>query len=110
MGKFRRFLAGLLPFAHCMYIDVPEYFADSLFEKHGVMVKREYSLRRPGDEFLIVLCRIRRRDREKYLQAIGELDRKMILCGHPGYEAYCRQICEKLSAQAKEDEAWWTFD
>lgn len=91
-------LYDLMPFywMSTLYIDVPEHLADSLFEKHGVKVKFEGDYRKPGEEFIFVTCWIRKRDIEAYQRALEELGRKMILCGHPGYEAFCRKAVEQF--------------
>ena len=78
------------------YIDVPDYYADPLFDKHGVNVQfcDEYVDIVTG--YIVVCCKVRKWQRNKFLQALAELPRKMLLCGYPDYEEYCHSELPKL--------------
>ncbi len=64
------------------YMDTKDYRADDLFIKHQVTVKFETEFARPGSDFIIVLCRIRKKDNSRFLTAIREFPNKMLLLGY----------------------------
>lgn len=94
-------LKSLSPiYAYYAYIDVPQHYADSLFIQHRVKVHFDKELNHPEHPYVVVFCKVRKRDRERFLAALSELNRKMILCGHPDYEAFCESFIAKTCAAA----------
>lgn len=76
-----------------VYVDLPEYLADRLFIKHMVKVKFDKDqMRRPGDPYVVVFCKVRKKDTGKFLAALDELPEKMHLHGHKDYEEYCQKV------------------
>ena len=63
-----------LLYDHFAFVDVPGYYADQLFI---------------------------RQDRNRFLSALSDLNRKMILCGYPGYEEFCASFITKMYDGAK---------
>ena len=55
----------------------------------------------PDQPYVIIFCKIRKRDRDKFLSALSELDRKMILCGYPGYSEFCDTFIAKMNDGAR---------
>lgn len=84
------------------YLDSGDYLADGLFIKHQVCVKFLQEYGKDGFSYLMVFCRIRKRDEVAFLNALRELPNKMLLCGHPDYLAQCQQFIKKIEA-TKED-------
>lgn len=84
------------------FIDVPEYFADQLFIKHEVTVRFGREFGHPEHPFIIIFCKVRKRDTERFLAALGELDRKMILCGYPDYDRFCCRFMEQMKEKAEK--------
>ena len=82
-----------------MYLDTPEYLADSLFIKHQVRVyygKGEWH--KPGEEYILIDCTIKRKDKKRFEDALGELNNKMLLCGHNDYEDFCNKFMGAIDA------------
>ena len=90
-----------LPYGHYAFVDVPEYYADQLFIQHQVRVRFGKEFQHPDQPYVIIFCKVRKRDRERFLLALSELNRKMILCGYPGYEGFCRSFITKMNDGAK---------
>lgn len=87
-----------------VYVDLPEYLADQLFIKHMVKVKFDRDqMRRPGDPYVIIFCKVRKKDTKRFLAALDELPEKMRLHGHEDYEEYCNKLIITLSCGKVKD-------
>ena len=76
-----------------LYLDAPEYLADSLFVKHKVHV--DYSKgewHKDGEPYVAIECKIKRKDKDNFEKALGELNNKMLLCHHNDYEDWCNRF------------------
>ena len=80
---------------------MPEYFADQLFIQHQVTVHFGNEFQHPDQPYRIIFCKVRKRDRDRFLSALSELNRKMTLCGYPGYEVFCTSFIAKMNDGAK---------
>ena len=78
------------------YLDVAEYLADNLFAKHQVTVRFGEEWSTPDSEYRIILCRVRKRDTRRFLDALEELPKKMLICGYADYPAYVERLFEKM--------------
>ena len=60
-----------LMYGYYAFIDVPDYYADHLFIQHQVRVRfgNEYS--HPDQPYVIIFCKVRKRDRERFLFALA---------------------------------------
>ena len=90
-----------LLYDHYAFIDVPEYYADQLFIQHKVTVRFGNEFQHPDQPYVVIFCKVRKRDRDRFLAALSELNRKMILCGYPGYEAFCASFIAQMNDGAK---------
>ncbi|MDO4355486.1 MAG: hypothetical protein Q4E13_03100 [Clostridia bacterium] len=90
-----------LLYDHYAFIDAPEYYADQLFIKHKVTVRFGREYKHPDQPYVIIFCKVRKHDGAHFLAALGEMNRKMILCGYPGYEEFCRSFIAKMTSGAK---------
>ncbi len=85
------------------FVDTGEYLADGLFVRNRVRVdfKREFA--REGDPYRLIYCRTRKKDRERFLDALEQLKDKMLLCGHADYGEFCTWIQKALRQVKGED-------
>lgn len=90
-----------LLYDHYAFIDVPEYYADQLFIENKVTVRFGHEYKHPDQPYVIIFCKVRKRDRERFLAALGEMNRKMILCGYPEYEEFCSSFLDQMNSGAK---------
>lgn len=82
-----------------MYVDLnvdQGYAADSLFYKCGVHVNFGDERYRDGDKYRVIFCRIRKKDKKAFEEALGEIPVKMSLLGHNDYEDYCRKLMDEI--------------
>ena len=97
-GRNYLFLGGRF-FLRYMYFDLDtngNYIADSLFYKRKISVKFEKELNRNGDKYRAVFCRIRKKDRAAFEEALEEIRTKMSLLGHNDYDEYCDKVMAML--------------
>ena len=90
-----------LLYDHFAFVDVPEYYADQLFIRHQVTVRFGNEYQHPDHPYVIIFCKVRKRDRDRFLAALSDLNRKMLLCGYPGYEEFCASFIAKMNGGAK---------
>ena len=85
---------------HYAFIDVPAYLADQLFIKHKVTVHFGDEAHHRDWEYVIIFCKVRKKDADRFLAALAELPNKMLICGHPDYEEYCNEFIRKFEKPA----------
>lgn len=78
------------------FLDVEPYAADQLFIQRQVTVHfvREYG--KPDCPYRIVLCKVRKRDADRFHAAMAELPDKLRLLGHTDYLDVCRTLWENV--------------
>ena len=81
------------------YFDSHSYVADSLFYKHEIPVKFKSEYVNEEEDYRVIFCSIKRKDKEKFERALLELHNKMLICGHNDYEDFC----EKLMGYLEEE-------
>lgn len=89
--------------SHYMYVDLnvdDNYVADSLFYKRKIPVWFSDELARPGDKYRVIFCKIRKKDRQAFEEALCELTTKMELLGHLDYVEYCNNIMKELGIES----------
>lgn len=79
-----------------MYADTDAYIADSIFIKHQVRVYFSHEFMKPGANYVLVFCKIKKKDEVKFLAAIDELRKNMLLTGHNDYESFCSEMRELI--------------
>lgn len=79
------------------FIDTEEYLADALFIKNKVRVWFKEEAYKPDTDFIVIFCKVKKCDEDKFLEALEELKKKMILFGHSGYPDFCKEFCENFS-------------
>ncbi len=48
------------------------------------------------DEYGLILCRIRDKDKKRFEDAMEKLKNRMLLTGHPDYMDYCKKMIKKF--------------
>lgn len=49
-------------------------------------------MEKKGNDYLIIFCKVRKKDEGKFLKALNELEKKMLLMGHHDYIAFCENL------------------
>ena len=85
------------------FLDTGEYLADGLFIKHQVAMKFMQEYGRGDSPYLMIFCRIKKRDESAFLEALRELPNKMLLCGYPDYPAQCHDFMDKIETHRTKE-------
>lgn len=81
-------------------IDTTDYYADQLFIRHKVRVRFGDEYAHPDAPYLIIFCKVRKKDEGRFLDALQEMPNKMIICGHPDYPMFCMNFLGKLEKES----------
>lgn len=86
-------------FDYYCFVDAARYLADALFISHKVRVwfKQEYL--KEGTNYLIIFCKVRKKDKEEFLAALEELKSKTLLLGYNDYQDFCEELSEIVLAE-----------
>ena len=76
------------------YLDVPANLSFDVLENHDVRARFIRALTRPDEEYVLVEVKVRKPDRQKYLDAMEDLKTKMLICGHPDYVSHGGELIE----------------
>ena len=85
-----------LLFFRFMFIDTADYLADQLFIRHKVRVWFGKEFVKKDSPFRLILCKVKKKDVDRFLDALGELENKMLLRGYPEYTEFCHQAAGLL--------------
>ena len=58
---------------------------------------------RDDSPYLMIFCRIKKRDESAFLEALRELPNKMLLCGYPDYPAQCHDFMDKIETHRTKE-------
>ena len=75
-----------LRYACFLFFDTIPCLADQLFIRYRVRVWFEREYAKEGTPYIAVLCYVRKKDVPQLLDALEDLKKSMLLCGHPDYE------------------------
>jgi hypothetical protein len=84
------------------YVDLNvdhDYIGDSLFYKKNIPVKFGNEYIREGDKYRVITCKIPRKYKDAFEDALKELETKMCLFGYNDYEEYCKNLMKELEAE-----------
>ena len=76
-------------YANYVYVDTKEHLADTLFIRNKVYVKFEREYAKEGTDYVIIFCRVRKKEISKILKSFEDVDNKMALLGHSDYNEFC---------------------
>lgn len=77
-------------------IDVKEYLADELFIRHKVHVKFQEEYSKEGTKYLCIFCKVKKKQNAEFLQALEELENKMLLLGYTDYPQFCDKFSKNI--------------
>ena len=90
-----------------MFFDTTPYLADQLFIRHQVRVWFDSEYAKEGSPYLAIFCHVRKKDVPKFLAALEDLKKSMMLFGHPNYEPEIRifmDTVEKMKGVVPDNE------
>ena len=83
-------------YSHYAFIDSLDYLADQLFIKQKVKVDFGKEYGREGSDYLVIFCKVRKTKEKEFIEALEELENKMLLMGHKDYLSFCADMKKKL--------------
>lgn len=78
------------------YVDHSSYQADRLFVQNKVRVKFKGEYTKEESPYCIVLCKVRKKDAERFEEALDRLKSKMLLLGYRDYPDVCSEIAKMI--------------
>lgn len=91
--KMSDFSIFSVPYA---YVDHSSYLADQLFVQNKVTMKFKGEMIKDGSQYCIVFCKVLKRDAERFEEALGRLEDKMLLLGYKDYPEVCSEIARMI--------------
>lgn len=87
-----------LLYYHYCFVDTNEYLADGIFYKNRITVRFGAEFVREGISYRFIFCKIRKKDRNIFLQSMEELKKKMLLTRNVDYERFCEKIIMSMNS------------
>ena len=79
-----------------VFFDTKPYLADQLFIRHEVRVWFDQEYAKEDSPYLAIFCHVRKKDVPKFLAALEDLKKSMIICGHSHYEEEISSYMDKM--------------
>ena len=91
-----KFSFGSLFYDYFVFFDTKPYLADQLFIRHEVRVWFDQEYAKEDSPYLSIFCHVRKKDVPKFLAALEDLKKSMIICGHSYYEEVISSYMDKM--------------
>lgn len=79
-----------------VYIDTTGFLADRIFAQNEIRVKFCEDYFRKEKKYVVVMCKVKKKDVSVFLQSMAELKNRAILMGNTDYESFCKEQFEKF--------------
>ena len=99
--RMKDFSIFSVPYA---YVDHSSYQADRLFVQNKVRMKFREEYAKAESPYRIVLCKVRKKDTERFEEALGKLKNRMLLLGYRDYPDVCGEITKMIEEGKREIE------
>lgn len=74
------------------YADHNSYLAEPLLNQNRLRVQYKGEMVHKDLPYCLVMCKVRKKDTERFEEVLGELKNKMLLTGHRDYIDFCEEI------------------
>lgn len=74
-----------------VYIDTTGFLADRIFIENKVRVKFCGDYKHREKNYVVVSCKVKKKDVSVFLQSMAELKNRAILMGNTDYEPFCKE-------------------
>ena len=101
------FFGGLFSLRYA-YVDLnvdSGYVADSLFYRRKIRVWFLEEAVKDDDKYRLIFCRIRKKDKQRFEEALSEIRTKMAFLGHNDYDDYCDELMRRIEGFKDERSA-----
>ena len=79
-----------------VYIDTTGFLADRIFIENKVRVKFCGDYKHREKNYVVVFCKVKKKDVSVFLQSMAELENRAILMGNTDYESFCKEEFERF--------------
>ena len=79
-----------------VYIDTTGFLADRIFIENKVRVKFCGDYKHREKNYVVVSCKVKKKDVSVFLQSMAELKNRAILMGNTDYESFCKEQFERF--------------
>lgn len=83
-GKFSRYI-------NFVYMDTTGFLADRIFAQNEIRVKFCGDYFHKEKKYVVVMCKVKKKDVPVFLQSMEELTNRAILMGNMDYESFCKE-------------------
>lgn len=74
-----------------VYIDTTGFLADRIFAQNEIRVKFCGDYFQKEKKYVIIMCKVKKKDVSVFLQSMAELKNRAILMGNTDYESFCKE-------------------
>lgn len=78
------------------YIDSKSNVCERLLNKHKIRIRACGQYRSKESQYIMIICKVRKKDDMKFLDVLEELPNTMLICGYPDYPEFCEGIVKGL--------------
>ena len=75
-----------------VFVDVDELLYIRIFREAGVRIKETWEYAKEGSGLKLIICRILKKDREKFEKVVGRIRDSALLMGYRDYEEACEML------------------
>lgn len=79
-----------------VYIDTTGFLADRIFAQNEIKVKFCGDYFHREKKYVVVMCKVKKKDVSVFLQSMAELKNRAILMGNTDYESFCKEQFERF--------------
>lgn len=94
-GKLSRYI-------NFAYIDTTGFLADRIFAQNEIRVKFCGDYFHKEKKYVVVMCKVKKKDASAFLQSMAELKNRAILMGNTDYESFCKEHFERFISDVQK--------
>ena len=79
-----------------MYLDSTECVADRIFVNNKIKVKFIQDFKRSNTKYIIVLCKVNKKQCKDFESVMEKLKNNLLLCGHNDYLKVCEEVFSRF--------------
>lgn len=88
-----------LRYSHFIYLDLQDYLADKIFDEMNLQVIFEKEYESPKNAMRIIFCKIPKKQKDVFIQAMKQLSNNMIKGNHLEYVDVCKHFNELMNSR-----------
>ena len=78
------------------YIDSKTNVCEKLLNKHKLSIRVCGQYRSKESQYIMIICRVKKKDDQTFLDVLEELPNTMLICGYHDYPEFCEGIIRGL--------------